>query len=92
MDAVAFVRAAGDDFAQEDDLVVPFADGDVEVFHPASGDGEFRQLVVVGGGTSEQIRRILKQRLELHPKRTRQCEHFRIRLSLKPRHRLEHSN
>ena len=35
VDAVASVGAAFDDAVQEDDLVFPFADGDVEVFHAA---------------------------------------------------------
>ena len=33
VDAVAFVGGAVDDLVEEDDLVFPFADGDVEVFH-----------------------------------------------------------
>ncbi len=32
VDAVAFVGAAGEDFVEEDDFVLPFAYGDVAVF------------------------------------------------------------
>ena len=49
MDAVAFVRSACDDFAEEDDRVVPFADCDVPVFHAAAGEREFGEFVVVRG-------------------------------------------
>src|SRR5581483_2040138 len=47
LDAVAFVRAAANDFAQKDNLVVPFAHGDVEIFHAAARHLEFGQFVVV---------------------------------------------
>ena len=49
LDAVALVGAALDDFAQEDDLVVPFAHGDVEILHARQAAGQFGQLVVMGG-------------------------------------------
>ena len=49
LDAVGFVGGAGEDFAEEDDVVVPFADGDVVVFDGALGVGEVAELVVVGG-------------------------------------------
>jgi hypothetical protein len=49
VDAVAAVGAAFDDAVEEDDLVFPFADGDVEVFHAAETRGEVGQLVVVRG-------------------------------------------
>ena len=39
LDAVAFVGAAFDDFSEEDDLVLPFAHGDVEVFERGERDG-----------------------------------------------------
>ncbi len=44
MDAVALVCPAGEDFSQEDDLVGPLADGDIEILHAAAGAlevGEF---------------------------------------------------
>src|SRR5439155_4775565 len=47
VDSVAFVRAAGDDFAQENDLLVPFAHRDIEIADAATVLGEFGQLVVV---------------------------------------------
>ena len=47
MDAVAFVGAAFDDLPEEDDLVVPLADGDVVVAQARHPRGEFGQLVVV---------------------------------------------
>ena len=49
LDAVALVGAAGDDLAQEDDLLVPFAHGDVVVAHAGAGQLELGQLVVVRG-------------------------------------------
>ena len=49
LDAVALVGGAGDDFAEEDDVVVPFADRDVAVGHAGAGAGEVGELVVVGG-------------------------------------------
>ena len=49
MDAVTFVRATGDDLAEEDDRVVPFANGDVPVLHAAAREREFGELVVVRG-------------------------------------------
>ena len=49
MDAVAAVGAAFDDSVQEDDLVFPFADGDVEVSHGFEAVGQIGQFVVVGG-------------------------------------------
>src|SRR5437762_116578 len=42
-----FIRAAGDDLAQENDLLVPFAHSDVKVADAAAVLGEFGQLVVV---------------------------------------------
>ena len=49
LDAVALVCAAGEDFSQEDDLVVPLADGDIEILHAAAGALEVGEFVVVGG-------------------------------------------
>lgn len=49
LDAVAFFGAAGEDLAEEDDLLVPLLHGHVVVLHPAAGvrqDGEF--MVVRG--------------------------------------------
>ena len=47
LDPVALVRAAGHDFPQEDDLVVPFADGDIEVEDAGARAFEVGELVVV---------------------------------------------
>ncbi len=49
MDAVGFIGSAGEDFAEEDDFFVPFADGDVEVSDGGAGLGEVGELVVVRG-------------------------------------------
>ena len=49
MDAVALVGGAGDDFAEEDDFVVPFADRDIAVGHSGAGAGEVGEFVVMGG-------------------------------------------
>ena len=49
LDAVTLVRAAGDDFAEENDLLVPFAHGDVEIAYAFAVLGEFGQLVIMRG-------------------------------------------
>src|SRR5262249_33678329 len=46
--AVTPVRAAGDNLAEEDDVVLPFACGNVKVDHAWGRVGKVRQLVVVG--------------------------------------------
>src|SRR5262249_20601686 len=47
VDAVTFVRATGDNFAQENDLLVPFAHRDVEIADAAAILRELGQFVVV---------------------------------------------
>src|SRR5690349_3002787 len=47
LDAVAFVCAAVDDLTQEDDLLVPFAHGNVQIADAFAVFGELRQLVIV---------------------------------------------
>lgn len=49
MDAVGPVGSTFDDAVQEDDLVFPFADGDVEIAHAFEALGEFGKLVIVRG-------------------------------------------
>ena len=49
LDAVTLVRAALDDLAQEDDLVVPLAHGDVVILDAGPGHLEFGEFVVMGG-------------------------------------------
>src|ERR1044071_2662877 len=49
LDAVTLVGAAGNDLAQENDLVVPLANGDVEVLQPGQSCGELGQFVIVSG-------------------------------------------
>jgi len=49
VDAVALVGAVFDDLAQEDELIVPLAHGDIEILQPRRARGEFGQLVVVRG-------------------------------------------
>ena len=47
MDSVALVGAALDNLAQEDDVLVPLLDGEVEIPRARVGAGELGQLVVV---------------------------------------------
>ncbi len=47
LDAVALVRAPGQDLAQEDHLVVPFAHGDIEIHHAVARALEVGEFVVV---------------------------------------------
>ena len=49
LDAVAVVRRAGDDAAQEGDVLAALFDGDVVVFHPGHVLVHAGQLVVMGG-------------------------------------------
>ena len=49
LDAVAFFGAAGEDLAEEDDLLVPLLHGDVVVLHGAAALREGGDLVVVRG-------------------------------------------
>lgn len=49
LDAVGFVGGTREDFVEEDDFLVPFADGDVAVDHGFAGVGEVGELVIVGG-------------------------------------------
>lgn len=49
LDAVAFVGATGEDLVEEDDAVLPFTDGDIEVAEAGEPGGEFGEFVVVGG-------------------------------------------
>ena len=49
LDAVAFFGAAGEDLAEEDDLLVPLLHGDVVVLHGAAALCERGDLVVVRG-------------------------------------------
>ena len=49
VDAVRPVGAPLDDAVQEDHLVLPLADRDVEVAHAGEALGQVGQLVVVGG-------------------------------------------
>src|SRR5437763_8973613 len=46
---VAFVRAAGDDFAQKNDLLIPFADGDVQIANAFAILCEFDQFMIMRG-------------------------------------------
>ena len=47
--AVTFVGAAGDDFAQKNDLLIPFAHGDIQIANAFAVLGEFGQLVIMRG-------------------------------------------
>ena len=48
LNAVALISPPLHNFAKEDDLVVPFAHGDVEIFQTRQAAGQFCQLVVMG--------------------------------------------
>ena len=48
LDPVALVRAARNDLAQENDLLVPFAHRDVEIAHAARVPRQLGQLVIMG--------------------------------------------
>ncbi len=60
MDAVAFVRRAGHDLAQENDLVVPFAHRDVVVAHAGPRVGEGGHLVVVRGEEGARLQHVVQ--------------------------------
>ena len=47
VDAVAAIGAAFDDAVEEDDLVFPFADGDVEVADAFEALGQVGELVIM---------------------------------------------
>ncbi len=49
LNTVAFVRAARDDFAQENDLIVPLADCDIEIANAFAFCREFGQLMIMRG-------------------------------------------
>src|SRR5207249_2212957 len=49
LDAVALIGATGDDFAQKNDLLIPFAYHDIQIADAFAILGEFRQLVIVRG-------------------------------------------
>ena len=49
LDAITLIGATGDDFAQENDLLVPFADGDVQIADTFAVLGELGELVIVRG-------------------------------------------
>ena len=49
LDAVALVSGALDDFAEEDDVVVPFAHRDIAIGHAGAGAGEVGEFVVMRG-------------------------------------------
>src|SRR5208282_4698684 len=48
-DAVAFVGAAGFDFAEEDDFAGSFFDADMDIFYGGKEFGELGEFVIVGG-------------------------------------------
>ena len=47
--AVTFVGATRDDFAQKNDLLIPFAYGDIQITNPFAILGEFDQLMIMRG-------------------------------------------
>src|ERR1700730_8029145 len=49
LDSVAFVCATRDNFSQENDLVVPLADCDIEIANAFAFCGEFGQLMIMRG-------------------------------------------
>ena len=50
--AVTFVGAAGNDFAKENDLLVPFAHGDIQIANAFAVLGELGQLMIMRGKQS----------------------------------------
>ena len=53
--AVTFVGAAGDDFAKKNDLLVPFAHGDIQIANAFAVLGEFDQLVIMRGKQTARL-------------------------------------
>src|SRR5262249_40938168 len=49
LDAVAFVCAAGGDFAEKNDLLVPFAHGDIQISNAFAVLGEVCQFMIMRG-------------------------------------------
>ncbi len=49
MNAITFVGGAVDNFVEEDDLIVPFADGDVQVADAGKRFRQVGELVIVRG-------------------------------------------
>ncbi len=49
LDAIAPVGSSRDQLMEEEDLILPFLDGDVEILHAGPGAGQVRQFVIVGG-------------------------------------------
>ena len=55
------VSAAGEDFSQENDLVVPFADGDIEVEDAGARAFEVGEFVVVGREKRPAVDRVVEK-------------------------------
>ena len=61
LDAVAFVCAAWDDFAKKNDLLVPFAHGDIQIANAFAVLGELRQLVIMRGKQSARFNFVVEK-------------------------------
>src|SRR6266511_159321 len=59
--AVAFVGAASDDFAEENDLLVPFAHGDIQIANAFAVLGELGQLVIMRGKQSARFDLVIEK-------------------------------
>ena len=53
--AVTLVGAAGNDFAEKNDLLVPFAHGDIQIANAFAVLGEFDQFVLMGGKQTARL-------------------------------------
>ena len=60
VDAVGAVGSALDDLVEEDDLILPFANGHVEISDSVKRLGQIRQFVIVGGKEGAAIQPIVK--------------------------------
>src|SRR5207249_5248048 len=61
LDAIAFVRTAGHDFAKENDLIVPLADCDIEIATAFAFRGEFGQVMILRGEEALRFDFVMKK-------------------------------
>ena len=59
--AVTFVGAARDNFAQKNDLLIPFAYGDIQITNPFAILREFDQLMLMRGKQTARFDLIVKK-------------------------------
>ena len=61
MNSVALVRAARNDLAQKNDLLVPFPDRDIEVHYPFSFQRQLSQFVVMSREQGPRLDRVVQK-------------------------------